>query len=38
MTENMKPHSFASLSLDMGIVGDDDGLDAREQALRVLMI
>ena len=33
MTGNIKPHYFVSCSLDVVIVGDDDGLDARAQAL-----
>ena len=32
MTGNIKPRYFASRSLDVAIVGDDDGLDARAQA------
>ena len=33
MTGNIKPRYFASRSLDVAIVDDDDGLDARAQAL-----
>ena len=33
MTRNIKPRYFASRSLDVAIVGDDDGIDARAQAL-----
>ena len=32
MIGNIKPRYFASHSLDVAIVGDDDGLDARAQA------
>ena len=32
MTEIIKPRYFASRSLDVAIVGDDGGLDARAQA------
>ena len=32
MTGNIKPRYFASRSLDVASVGDDDGLDARAQA------
>ena len=32
MTGNIKPRYFASRSLDVAIVGDDDGLDERAQA------
>ena len=32
MTGNIKPRYFPSRSLDVAIVGDDDGLDARAQA------
>ena len=34
MTGNIKPHYFASRSLDVVIVGDDDGLDAKAKALQ----
>ena len=34
MTGNIKPHYFASRSLDVVIVGDDDGLNARAKALQ----
>ena len=34
MIGNIKPHYFASRSLDVVIVGDDDGLDARAKALQ----
>ena len=33
MTGNIKPRYFASRSLDVVTVGDDDGLDARAKAL-----
>ena len=31
---NDRPHSFSSRSLDVAIVGDDDGLNARARALQ----
>ena len=35
MTGNVKPRYVASRSLDVAIVGDADGLDARAQALPI---